>query len=172
MVSGAVFLYQFQVRGRYPALAPVGKFDIPPAADLVKDEDTRTFVQDEQVLGRLRTGGTLDGRYRDSDDGSVRTVIGSLLRGGEAEAAEGEQERGDACEESGPAPGAAGSEQEQQHACKRNCKQNEEQGCPCIGREHISEFPYPSLKEELRDALDAVLDGSLRKLEVETSVGI
>ena len=74
MISDAVFLYQFQVRGRYPALAPVGKFDIPPAADLVKDEDTRAFVQDEQVLGRLRTGGTLDGRHRNSDDGSVRTV--------------------------------------------------------------------------------------------------
>ncbi len=53
-------------------------------SDLVKDEDTRAFVQDEQVLGRLRTGGTLDGRHRNSDDGSVRTVIGSLLRGGEA----------------------------------------------------------------------------------------
>ena len=129
-------------------------------------------MQDEQVLGRLRAWGTLDGGHRNGDDGTVGAVVGGLLRGGEAEAAEGEHECGDACEESGPAPGAAGSEQEQQYTCKLKRKENEEQGCPCVGREHVTELPDPSLEEELRNALDTVLDGPLRKLEVETSVRI
>ena len=73
-------------------------------------------MQDEEVLGRFGAGRALDGGDRNGDDGAVGAVVGGLLRGGEAEAAEGEQERGNACEESGPAPGAAGSEQEQQPA--------------------------------------------------------